>query len=91
MALGYAIKILTGLPKWPRPDSNRDWHGPKPCASTNWATGPTIGVEQPVSGCKLTIEMSLRDNRVLDEPEFLAIIRSHFGVGVAVRPDSPEV
>ena len=48
-------------------------------------------MEQPVSGCKLIFEMSLRDNGVLDEPEFFAIIRSHFGVGVAVRPDSPEV
>jgi hypothetical protein len=35
--------------------------------------------------------MSLRPKWVLDEPEFLTIIRSHFGVGVAVRPDSSEV
>lgn len=27
--------------EWARWDSNPHWHGPKPCASANWATGPT--------------------------------------------------
>lgn len=26
--------------EWARWDSNPHWHGPKPCASANWATGP---------------------------------------------------
>ena len=35
--------------------------------------------------------MNLRAERVLGKPEFMSIIRSHFGVGVAVRPDIQEV
>src|SRR6478672_544782 len=30
----------SGSDVWGRGDSNPHWHGPKPCASANWATAP---------------------------------------------------
>ena len=38
-----AVRLIASRqtePRWGRWDSNPHWHGPKPCASANWATAP---------------------------------------------------